>query len=195
MKSSVFAVVALAVAAGGCQKSSNVQAADVAPSKNEAAQTRMSTLEPQQPPTQSPRPTTVADKKAKKLGPKATAESYELTDACKILSGTVLRIMHFATIKGELKADKPPKTIRFVVEGSNFADHHPVVKVGVYDPAAQQWRELETFTAKGKSSRRYPLANIPAGTVAFHVRYEDIDPHDGSKVRPDLFVHSAELEF
>lgn len=194
MKRLLFVSVATALAVTGCQQANDQGNSQAASSKKEVVEVKASKTEIKSP-AASPSPTKPSEKKTKKLGPKATADSYELSDACKIVSGTVLRIMRSATIKGELKSEKPPKAINFVVEGAKLDGHHPVVKLSIYDPAAKQWRELETFTAKGKLVRRYPLSNIPAGTVAFHVRYDDIDPHDGSRLRPDLLVHSAELEF
>lgn len=132
--------------------------------------------------------------KPKKLGPKATADSYELSDACKIVSGSVLRIMHFASVKGELKAEKPPKAIRFTLEGVLHEGFYPKAKLAIYDPAAKSWQTLDTLTVKGTVEKKYPLSNIPAGTVAFLVRYDDVEP-TGGKVRPGLFVKSVELEF
>lgn len=196
MKRLFFASFAAVLAATGCQQENNQGRSEAVHSnKKDVVEMKAGNTDNRQSPTASARAANTTDKKPRKLGSKATPDSYELSSACKIVSGTVLRIMHFATVNGELKSEKPPKAISFVVEGDKFNEHFPVIKLSIYDPTAKQWRELETFTAKGKLVRRYPLSNIPAGVVAFRVRYDDIDPRDGSKVRPNLFVHSAELEF
>lgn len=130
----------------------------------------------------------------KKLGPKTTAESFDVVDGTKIVSGTVLRIMRFAVAGGKLTAEKPPKGIRFSLEGEPVQGYYPRVTLSVYDATQKKWRDLETLTVKGKVEKRYPLTNIPAGLVTFHVAYGATDPA-GGPVRPQVFVKSVELDF
>ncbi|MGC8740239.1 MAG: hypothetical protein ACP5UB_02135 [Candidatus Sumerlaeaceae bacterium] len=189
MKRVVAAAVGLALF--GCQSQQNTESGGT-PKEQKAKAPVVQKTSQSKPATKttaaSPTP------KQKKLGPKATAESYELSDACKIVSGSVLRIMHFAAVKGELKADKPPKAIKFVLEGDNKDGYYPHAKVATYDPAGRKWQTLDSVVVKGQVAKKYLLSNVPAGTVSFVVHYDAVDPAGGN-VRPSLFVKAVELEF
>jgi len=129
-----------------------------------------------------------------KLGPKATAESYELHDGCKIVSGTVLRIMRFGSYKGALKAEKPPKALKLVLEGTEVEGYWPEIVVNLYNWKSRKWEPQETVVVKGEMTKRYAI-NIPeAGLHTFLISYNATSPK-GGKVRPNVYVKSAELEF
>lgn len=140
------------------------------------------------------KPTTVTPSGPKAAGPKAVAQSYELSDGTKIVSESVVRMMRFSLVKGYLMAQKAPKAIKFVLEGNELEGYHPTVRLSIYDPEQRRWQELGTVVAKGEVTKRYELQKTPAGTVAFNVHYFKTDPEGGS-VRPNVFVKSVELEF
>jgi hypothetical protein len=130
-----------------------------------------------------------------KYGPKTTKESYELGEGAKIVSGTVTRLMHFTNIKGYLQADKPPRKIKFSLEGTVKEGCRPHVVLAVYDPVKKSWVELDSFALKEKHEKSYSLPfQIAGGLVTFRVAYDQTDPA-GRNVRPEVFVKSVELEF
>jgi len=192
----ILLAAAAAVFFAGCQ-----QPAEQAPSsesqRKAPVQEAKGTVQ-RQPNTATPAPEAKTAKasptQAKKIGPKTTADSYEISDGCKIVSGTVVRMMRYSLIKGMLKAEKPPKAMKVVLEGQKLNNYYPQVRIGIYDAAARKWQDVDTITVKGKIERKYPLSNVPAGMLAFRVHYFSTDPAGGD-VRPNVFVHSAELEF
>ena len=144
---------------------------------------------------QRPAPTQASSPKKNKYGPKTTKESYELGEGAKIVSGTVARLMHFTNIKGYLQADKPPRKIKFSLEGTVKESCRPHVVLAVYDPVKKSWVELDSFALKEKHEKSYSLPfQIAGGLVTFRVAYDQTDPA-GRNARPEVFVKSVELEF
>jgi len=200
--------VVLAAAVAGCQ--SQQPGGQETPGPEAAAQKEMTLPSPKgeaKKSAQGPKSTVAAAKptaspspKGKQLGPKTTADSYELSEGTRLVSGTVVRMMHFCSVKGSLKADKVPKAIVFSLEGETIGNYSPLLTLQIYDPVTHRWQDLETFPAKGSVVRRYELAKpmqvpkIPAGIVNFRVLYYSTDPKGGN-VRPNAFIKSVELEF
>ncbi|GIX44345.1 MAG: hypothetical protein KatS3mg130_0753 [Candidatus Sumerlaea sp.] len=144
--------------------------------------------------TETPTNQTKAAPQKPKLGPKATAESYELHEGCKIVSGTVLRIMRFGSFKGALKAEKPPKALKLVLEGTSVDGYWPEIVVHLYNWKVRKWEPQETFVVKGEMTKRFAI-NIPEpGLHTFMISYNATSPKGGN-VRPNVYVKSAELEF
>jgi len=128
------------------------------------------------------------------LGSKTSAGSFELPDGSSIVSATVVRMKHFCVVKGRLKAEQPPKAIKFVLAGETYNGYSPGVTLSVYDPAIKTWRKLGDVTVKGDVTKRYEISGIPAGVISFLVHYNATDPK-GASVRPSVYVKSVELEF
>jgi hypothetical protein len=196
--------VVLAATLMGCQSQ---QTGERETSGPEAATQKEMTLPAPKGEAQKPKSTAAAAKataspspKGKQLGPKTTPDSYELGEGTQLVSGTVVRMMHFCSVKGSLKADKVPKAIVFSLEGQKVGNYWPAVTLQIYNPVTHGWQSLETLPVKGSVVKRYELVKpmqvpkIPAGIVSFLVSYNSTDPKGGD-ARPNVFIKSVELEF